>query len=258
MIDLHSHILHGLDDGPTTFEESLAMARMAAGGGTRVLAATPHSPTSTASRRYDPSLIREQVATLNATLAAEGTAIAIVAGTEICYSGDLPGQLRRGELLPYGASRAILLELPYDPLPPLLDQALFALQLAGYQVVLAHPERIAAVQRDPNVLLPLIERGVLMQLTGQALTGGQGERLRTTAETLLTHGMIHVIASDTHGLPPRRPPLLADTRARAAELIGPAAAEALVHTTPAAILSGAPLVLTPPHPVERRGWRLWR
>jgi protein-tyrosine phosphatase len=257
MNDLHSHILHGIDDGAATFEETLAMARMDAGAGTRVLAATPHSPTSTASRHYDPASIREQVAALNAALAAEGTAIEIVAGTEICYDGDLVRQLQRGQLLPYGTSRAILLELPHEPLPPMLGQMLFALQLAGFQVMLEHPERFGAVQRNPNVLLPLIERGVLMQLTGQALTGNQGERLRTTAETLVTHGMIHVIASDTHGLPPRRPPLLADARARAAELLGPTAAEALVRTIPAAILGGKPLQIPPARPVEqtRRWWR---
>jgi protein-tyrosine phosphatase len=204
MIDLHSHILYGLDDGPTAFEEALAMGRMAAVGGTRVLAATPHSPASIASLRYDPAEIRDQVAALNAALAGEGTPLEIVAGTEICYDGDLAEQLRRGRLLPYGASRAILLELPHDTLPPVLDRALFALQVAGYRVLLAHPERIAAVQRDPNTLLPLIERGVLMQVTAEALTGGQGERLRAAAETLLSHDMVHLLASDAHGLPPRR------------------------------------------------------
>jgi protein-tyrosine phosphatase len=256
MIDLHSHILYDLDDGAATPEDALAIGRMAAAYGTRVIAATPHSPASSASRHYDPALIHERVAALNAALAAEGVALQVVAGTEICYGASLIEQLKRGALLPYGASRSILLELPHDPLPPALDRALFALQVAGYRIVLAHPERIAAVQRDPNVLLPLIERGVLMQLTAAALTGDQGERLRATAETLLTHGMAHVLASDTHGIPPRRPPLLAAALARASALLGPAA-EALVTTTPAAILHDAPLNLPPPRPAERPRWRCW-
>src|SRR5262245_7376385 len=144
MIDLHSHILPGLDDGAATLEEALAIGRMAAADGILTIAATPHSPASTASRRYDPTLIREQVAALNAALAAEALDLTVVAGTEICYDGDLVGQLRRGALLPYGASRTVLLELPHDTLPPAIDQALFALQIAGYRVVLAHPERIGA------------------------------------------------------------------------------------------------------------------
>jgi protein-tyrosine phosphatase len=257
MIDLHSHILYGFDDGAVTLEDALAIGRMAASNGTRVIAATPHSPASTGCRHYDPALIRERIAALNTALEAEGVALRVVAGTEICYDGDLVEQLKRGALLPYGASHTILLELPHDPLPPLLDRALFALQVAGYRVVLAHPERIAAVQRDPNVLLPLIERGVLMQLTAEALTGGQGERLRATSETLLTHGMAHLLASDAHGIPPRRPPLLAAARARATALLGPAA-DALVTTTPAAILHDMPLRLPPPRPVERARRRWWR
>jgi protein-tyrosine phosphatase len=254
MIDLHSHILYGLDDGPATLEEALAIGRMAAADGTRVIAATPHSPASTASRHYDPALIRERVAALNAALSDEGIGLQVVTGTEICYDGDLVDQLRRGALLPYGASHAILLELPHEVFPPMLDRALFALQVAGYRIVLAHPERIPTVQRDPNVLLPLVERGVLMQLTAEALTGNQGRRLREAAETLLTHGIAHLLASDTHGTPPRRPPLLAAARARAVELIGPAA-DALVTATPAAIISDAPLHLPPPRPVARhRRW----
>jgi protein-tyrosine phosphatase len=258
MIDLHSHILPGLDDGAATLEEALAIARMAAADGIHTIAATPHSPASTVSRRYDPALIREQVAALNAALAAQAIDLTIVAGTEICYDGDLVGQLRRGALLPYGASRTVLLEVPHDTLPSAIDQALFALQIAGYRVVLAHPERIAAVQRDPNMLLPLIERGALMQLTAEALIGGQGQRLRMAAETLLTHGMAHLLASDAHGTPPRRPAILSAARDRAAALIGHDAAAALVTTTPAAILHDAPLHLAPPRPVARGRWRLWR
>jgi protein-tyrosine phosphatase len=258
MVDLHSHILPGLDDGAATLEEALALGRMAAADGIRTIAATPHSPASTLSRRYDPTLIREQVVGLNAALAAEGIDLAIVAGTEICYDSDMVGQLRRGALLPYGASRAVLLELPHDILPPALDQALFALQVAGYRVVLAHPERIAAVQRDPNVLLPLIERGALIQLTAEALTGGQGQRLRAAAETLLAHSMAHLLASDAHGTPPRRSPILSTARDRAAALLGPDAAAALVAATPAAILHDAPLRLAAPRPVARARWRLWR
>jgi protein-tyrosine phosphatase len=257
MIDLHSHILPDLDDGVATLAEALALGRMAAADGIRTIAATPHSPASTASRRYDPSVIREQVAALNATLAAEAIDLTVIAGTEICYDGDLVERLRSGALLSYGASRAVLLELRYDTLPSAIDQALFALQIAGYRVVLAHPERIAAVQRDPNVLLPLIERGTLMQLTAEALTGQQGQRLQAAAETLLTHGMAHVLASDAHGVPPRRAPILSAARDRAVALLGPSAA-ALVTTTPAAILQDAPLHLGTPRPIVRPRWRLWR
>lgn len=257
MIDLHSHILFGLDDGASTLAESLAMAEVAARDGTRIMAATPHSPESTASRAYGPALVRERLAALSAAIAEAGIPLELVPGTEISYDAAVAERLRRGELLSYGQSRSILLELAHNSLPPTLNSAIFNLQVAGYRIVLAHPERIVEVQQDPNLLLPLIERGLLMQITGEALTGGQGERLRTTAEALLTHGMVHLIASDTHGVAPRRTPRLAPARDRAAELIGAAAADALVTTTPAAVLAGQPVRLPPPRPVEQRASR-WR
>ena len=257
MIDLHSHILFDLDDGAPTLAESLAMAEMAAADGTRVIAATPHSPGSTACRNYDPTLIQTRLAELNAAIAGEGIALEVVAGTEICYDAGIVARLRRGELLAYGQSKSILLELAHNNMPPTLNYAIFNLQVAGYRIVLAHPERIAEVQHDPNVLLPLIERGVLMQLTAEALLGGQGERLRATAETLARHGMAHLLASDAHGLPPRRAPRLSAAREYAASLIGDDAASALVMSTPAAILYGQPIKPAPPRPVEQRASR-WR
>lgn len=252
MVDLHSHILYDLDDGAVTLEESLAMARMAAADGVRVIAATPHSPGSVASRHYDPAMIRERMDVLNAALTDARVPIEVVAGTEIYCDGNVLDRLARGALLTYGRSRTILLELAHNTFPPLFDMLLFTIQAAGYRVVLAHPERIIEVQHDPNRLLPLIERGVIMQVTTEALLGGQGQRLRATAETLLTHGMAHMLASDAHGLPPRRPPLLTGARDRAAALIGPAAAAVLVTTNPAAVLHGQPLKLPPPRPVRRR------
>jgi protein-tyrosine phosphatase len=255
MIDLHSHILYDMDDGALTLDESLAMARMATADGTRVLVATPHGPGSSACRHYDPALIRARVSTINAALAAEQIALKLVTGTEICYDSDVVELLKRGELLTYGQSRTILLELSHNTLPPMLESMLFNVQVAGYRIVLAHPERIVEVQRDPNRLLPLIERGVLMQLTAAALLGEQGQRLQTAAETLLTHGMAHILASDTHGLPPRRPPLLAAARDRAAALIGSVAATALVTGNPAAVLHGQPLRLAPARPItQQHGW----
>jgi protein-tyrosine phosphatase len=231
------------------------MAQLAAGSGTRVIAATPHSPGSSACRRYDPEHIRALVDDLNARLAAEGIPLDVVPGTEICYGPGIVERLERGELLTYGRGRSILLELDHNTMPPAFENALFSLQIAGYRVVLAHPERIVEVQHDPNCLLPLIERGVLMQITAAGLLGEQGQRLRTTAETLLTHGMAHILASDTHGVPPRRPPRLDAAAERAAALIGQPAATALVTTTPAAVLHGQPLRPAPPRPVtHQHGW----
>jgi protein-tyrosine phosphatase len=252
MIDLHSHILHGLDDGARTLEESLAMARLAVADGITVIAATPHSPASTACLIYEPAVIRARTSRLVAALAAEQIALQVVVGTEIACEPVMAEKLARGTLLPYAGTRTVLLEPPWGRLPANFATAVFTLQLAGYRVLLAHPERLPDVQDDPNVLVPLVERGVLVQLTAQALTGGQGEYMRELAETLLTHGLVHVLASDAHGPPPRRTPALAYARQRATALVGEAVATALVLDTPRALLDG--LAVTPPLPqrVSRR------
>src|SRR5215218_3894167 len=101
MIDLHSHILYDMDDGALTLDESLAMARMAAADGTRVLAATPHGPGSSACRHYDLALIQARLGQIKAALAAEKIALELVAGTEICYEADVVERLKRGEILTY-------------------------------------------------------------------------------------------------------------------------------------------------------------
>lgn len=254
MIDLHCHILPGIDDGARTVDESLTMAMLAADDGVETVVATPHSPGSVASREYSADLIREQVAALNAALREQGVPLSVLPGTEVAFDADVPQQLRNGQLLTYAGTRTVLLELATNTIPSSFEMGLFAIQAAGFRVLLAHPERIVEVQQNPNLLLPLIERGVLAQVTGEALNGRQGERMQYIATTLLTHGMIHVIASDAHGASGRRPPLLAFARDAAAALVGEAAAQALVRDTPAAILAGRSVVLAPPRPVDLRAY----
>lgn len=249
MIDLHSHILHGLDDGARSQEDALQMARLAVADGITLMAATPHSPASTASVLYEPAVVRARAARLVSALAAEGIPLEVVVGTEIAYEADLVEKLERGHLLPYAGTRTILLEPPWGGLPENFSVMLFRLQVAGFRVLLAHPERLPDVQENPNALIPLIERGVLVQLTAQALSGAQGDYMRGVAERLLTHDMVHVLASDAHGPPPRRPPAMAFARKRVAELVGEPVARALTLETPRALLDERPVQVAPPTPV---------
>jgi protein-tyrosine phosphatase len=255
MIDLHSHILYDVDDGARTLDDSLAIGRTAAASGTTVIAATPHSPSSSASRHYDPALIRERSAEISSLLKAEGIELEIVPGTEICYDGSVVERLRRGQLLTYGTSRTVLVEIYLDSIPQFFDTVLFELQTAGYRVLLAHPERITDIQHDPNRLIPLVERGVLMQLTAEALVGAQGGRIQRLAQTLVSHHMVHIIASDAHGIR-IRPPNLALAYEEAAKIIGSEAAQKLVKDYPAAILADTPIRAPQPIPVKQHfPWR---
>ncbi len=254
MIDLHTHILHDIDDGPAALEGSLELARAALSDGISILAATPHGRSSFGSKNYSVDLVHARLEELRAALAAAQLPLEVVPGTELFGEADLPARLKSGELLTYGNSRTILVEFLNNEIPITIEQVVFALQLAGYRVLVAHPERIRAVRNDPNVLVPLIERGALMQLTADALLGRQGEALQQIAETLLTHRMVHVIASDSHGTHLQRMPALSAARQRAAELLDAASAEALVHGTPAALLADAPVDLPAPQPVQPRKW----
>jgi protein-tyrosine phosphatase len=258
VIDFHVHILPDLDDGPPTLAAALELARLAVADGIHTLVATPHSPTSGQGHRYSVEGVQQRLAALRAALDEQAISLEVLPGSELHYHPALAQHLAAGLVLPCGDGGAVLLECPNSYLPGGLDQLIFDLQIAGYRVVLAHPERIKPVRKDPNLLLPLIERGVLMQLTADALTGKQGHNLQQAAETLLTHGMAHLLASDAHGPPPRRTPHLAAAHDYAARLVGEQAAAALVHDTPAALLHGkAPPVLIPPRSIAAPRRRRW-
>lgn len=258
MIDFHAHILPDLDDGPPTLAAALKLARLAVADGIQTLVATPHGPTSGQGHRYSVEGVQQRLTTLRAALAEQAVPLEVLPGSELHYHPALAQHLAAGLVLPCGDGGAVLLECPNDYLPRGLDQLIFELQIAGYRVVLAHPERIKPVRKDPNLLLPMIERGVLMQLTADALTGKQGRTLQQTAAALLIHGMAHLLATDAHGPPPRRTPHLAEAQHHAATLVGEQAAAALVHDTPAALLRGeTPPILIPPRPVAASRRRRW-
>ena len=196
MIDLHSHILPGLDDGAGDLEVSLEMARAAVGDGITAIAATPHVredwPT-------EPAAMERQVADLRAALAAEGVPLELMTGGEIGYDRlpELDDEtLRRFGL--GGNPSCLLLELPYAGRPLSLEETLFDLRLRGFTVVLAHPERSAEVVEDTARLERLVETGVLVQVTASAVDGRSGGRSRRNAKLLLERGLVHMLASDAH------------------------------------------------------------
>jgi protein-tyrosine phosphatase len=253
MIDLHSHILHELDDGARSLEDALVIARLAVEDGVRTMAATPHGrSTVNISSRYSVVLLHERLEALRAALTAEKIPLEVVAGTEIYAEPGALERLQAGELLTYGASRAVLIEFPLAISAEAAGQFIFAFQLAGYRVVVAHPERYRFAQHDPNALIPLIERGALMQLTADALLGIQGGRMRRMAESMLRHGLVQILATDTHGPHLRRMPNMAAARDLISEMVDAVTAEALAQSNPAAVLADQPV--SPPAPEPLRRW----
>jgi protein-tyrosine phosphatase len=254
MIDLHSHVLAGIDDGPATIEGSLALARAAAAAGTRVLVATPHVSWNYPNHADTIAALVEE---LNALLIAQGIALEIRAGAEIAMTRlvDIaPAELPR---LCLGGSPWLLIEPPFTPAVTGLDSILLDLQRQGHQILLAHPERCQAFHRDPQMLSSLVRAGVLTSITAGSLVGRFGGEVRHFALSLVRDGLIHNVASDAHD-PLRRPP---GTAAELHQAGLEPLADWLTEQVPAAILSGEEI---PPRPAvelpgiepARRAW--WR
>ncbi len=257
MIDLHSHILSGLDDGPNALATSLEMARDWVRDGVVTVAATPH-----VNLRYDvqPSALSNAVRSLNLALAEEDILLSVVTGGELALERlvDLDDEMLRRFAL--GGSTCLLVESPHNSNAAYLDEAVFDLQLRGFRVLLAHPERSPLFQRDPGRLRRLVNHGALCSVTVGSMTGQFGRVVREFTVDLFEGGLVHNVASDAHD-PDRRPPgLRAGFMDLESDLPGMAdEMDWFVAAVPAALLTGRPLPDGPPVLARRRGrWRLGR
>ena len=192
MIDLHSHVLPGLDDGAADLDEAVAICRAAAADGIAVLAATPHV------RDDYPTTVGQMEQALAAVREAAGETIRLVGGGEIDVSRlDGPPHELVGFALA-GNPKYLLVETPYVGWPLDLPEKLFRLLTAGITPVLAHPERNAEVQQRPELLESIVGGGTLVQLTAASVDGRMGSRARSCAATLLRSNLAHLLASDAH------------------------------------------------------------
>jgi protein-tyrosine phosphatase len=252
VIDLHSHLLPGIDDGPASPRETLAMARAAWDAGTRTMVCTPH-----VNDRYPtrPAEVHAWVAELEAALASADVALRVLPGAEIAL-GALP-RLADEELslACLGAGRWLLLEMPFRGWPIALAQTIADLEIRGYGVVIAHPERAESIQRAPDRIRDLVGRGALVQVNAASITGDNGPGAQRTALMLMAGGAAHLIASDAHSAGPWRPPGLEEALAAAAEALDvhPQALRWMVEEGPAAVVEGGPV--RPPRLVPGRGPR---
>jgi protein-tyrosine phosphatase len=252
VIDLHCHILPGVDDGAPDLPTSVAMARLAAADGIRTTAATPHVRDD---HPFDHATIPERVAEVNAAIAAEGIELEVVAGAEVALS-KVP-ELDDAQLadLCLGASRCLLVESPYTFATDLLERDVFDLQLRGFRPLLAHPERSPSFLKDPGRLGQLVERGVLCSVTSASLAGRFGKHVQRMALRMAREGIAHDVASDGHGAEGRRPILRPGLEALERELRGSGEHwRWAAHDVPAAILGGEPLP-DPPSRARRRWLR---
>ena len=233
MIDLHCHILPGLDDGAAELSVSLEMARSFVADGVSVVACTPHILPGL----YPNSgpQIRQAVAKLQQILDKEGIPLKLVSGADNHIVPSFAEELRSGHLLSLADSRYVLVEPPHHVAPPRLEDLFFNILVAGYVPILTHPERLSWIKSHYQTIQRLVGSGVWIQLTAGSLAGFFGRNAQYWAERMLDEGCVHILATDAHDVN-RRPPNLSLGRELASKRAGSVEANHMVLRRPLGIL----------------------
>jgi protein-tyrosine phosphatase len=245
MIDLHCHILPGIDDGPETWEESLKMAELAVGDGIRTLVATPHlfpHRTVDPGEYNDRKSITQKIEEFRARLTAAQLSLEVLPGCDFPLSQEGLDLLDEDQVITINDGRRyLLLEFPDTSLPPATEDICYALQSRGLTPIITHPERHMVIQERPENLSRFLDLGCLAQLTAASLTGLFGRRVADLSCTLVKKGYIHLLASDAHSSRGRKP-LLSAAVTLLSRIIGPDKAQAMVTTIPAKIIRGEDII----------------
>jgi protein-tyrosine phosphatase len=246
MVDIHHHLLFGLDDGAHDLETSVAMARIAAADGITHVVCTPH-----ASGRYsfEPETVADRLAALQRALAAENIALTLGSGCDFHLSYEnIEDALAHPRKYTINGGGYLLVELPDFALSRNLAQTFYDLEIAGMKPVLTHPERNPTLQQDPGRLREWVASGLIVQITADSVLGHMGRTAQKMAHRLLADRWVHVLATDAHGTE-RRAPKLSAARSLIAERYGAEYAQRLVDTNPRAIFDNQPW----PRQPEARG-----
>ena len=239
MIDIHTHILPEVDDGPKSWEVAVQMCRMAAADGITHIVATPHSNDR---YHFDREYLTECLAQLQQKV---GPTPVLSLGCDFHLSYDnLQVMLANPRRYTISGAGYLLIELSDYSIPAQIGDFFHKLVDRGVTPVITHPERNAILRQTPLRVIEFIELGCAVQITANALTGFWGQRVRRCATWLLEHEAVHVIASDAHDIQ-HRTPILSTARDSAAQISGEKVARALVEENPRAILSGQPLPYLP-------------
>ena len=245
MIDLHCHLLPGIDDGPKTLETTLEMARIAVADGIETIFCTPHIyPGLYENAGPD---IRCRVAHLGAILKNENIPLFLSYGADTHLVPEVPEGLASGRIPTLGGSKYLLLEPSHNVRPPRFTESVFELIGTGYVPVITHPERLTWVADHMDDFYALAKSGAWLQITGGALLGKFGRNVQKISERFVGDGWTSVLASDAHTTS-RRAPLLAEAEKRAAQLVGAAEASRMVRERPQAVLDNAPAANVAPPP----------
>jgi protein-tyrosine phosphatase len=235
MVDIHHHLLPGLDDGAKDIKTSVAMARMAVADGITHIVCTPHANGSFA---FDPEVNRAKTDELRAKLDEQHISLTLGSGCDFHLSFD---NVKRAKLEParfsINGQGYLLVEVPDYGLPPGLTETFYELQLAGLTPILTHPERNPTLQKEPQRMKDWLRGGLLIQVTADSLTGHKGKQAERMALKLLEDRWVHFLATDAHNTT-SRPPRMREAHDLVATKFGASYAHALCLTNPTAVFLG--------------------
>jgi protein-tyrosine phosphatase len=245
LIDLHAHILPGIDDGPQSLDKSLDMARLAVADGITTTVATPHLFRHKSVNFNDlnsPEDILGGVEDFNQQLSAAGIDLTVLPGCEIPLFSDIIKFIDTDRIVTINnGKRYICLELPDSIIPPATEDVIFQLNSRGLTPIITHPERNPVLYEMPHKLERFISLGCLAQITALSLTRGFGWRIYWFTKRLLREGLVHLMATDAHNLN-SRPPLMGKALQKLSKLVGESQAWDMVATIPERIIRDEPLL----------------
>lgn len=243
MIDIHHHCLPAVDDGPRDLAESIELCRLAVEDGIETIVATPHVLRGRWNESRDT--LDGAIASLRAAI---GDSPKLLLGSEYFFAHDVAEVLKAGNaIVPLNGSRYVLIEFATHGVPPLVEQPLYRMQLDGWVPIIAHPERNAVFQANPERLAALARLGTKIQITAASFTGDFGEEAQQAARSWLERKLVHFVASDAHNVK-RRPPRMRAARAIVTEMAGEGIAKALFEDNPRAVIENRGLVYEPDIP----------
>jgi protein-tyrosine phosphatase len=250
MVDIHAHILPGLDDGPETLHESIEMLHQAQTDGIQAIVATPH--TLNGLYTNTPEMITNGIDNFCTEIKKHNIYINVYPGMEIHICDDLHTRIDNKSLISINNSRYVLIELPAPIIPPQFKEVIFQLKLNGYYPILAHPERNFAVQKNPNIIYDFIEWGVLIQLTAASVTGFFGSRIKKLCKKMLQNRLVHFLASDAHSVD-NRPPILSEAHHECEKVLNDQKeALALIESNPKLVIENKPIEIN--EPIRKKRW----
>jgi protein-tyrosine phosphatase len=251
LVDIHCHLLAGVDDGPRTMDDALQMCALAYGEGVRLIAAGAHQ-----NRRWaevTPERIRNATALLETALRAQGSGMTVFPCGEIMAQPETHRHWEEGKLLSVAdRGQYLLLEMPRGVFVDLIP-TVKKLRRMGLRAILAHPEREAEYLHEPDLIEAMIEAGCLVQVSAASITDSKSKVERHALRRWCRRGIVHLLGSDGHS-PRKRPPLLAAAYHQVSNWVGPAHADRIASSNGLAVVHGLPLRVPRPKPARAVSW----